>query len=283
MVAETGSRGLLAVFAHPDDESFGAGGTLALVAATGEPVSLICTTNGDEGGEAGDDGDHAMDPEIRREELRCACAALGVNPPIFLGYRDSGMETWVPKPGALALADRTEVIGRIAAEIRRLRPAVVLTFDPGGIYGHPDHVATSQAASAAFHVTASEPGGPRALYHLAFPRSWAESLVAGWTADAARPDAPAPTADDLLQRRRILELAPPDEQITTWVDVRPVLDRKLAAVACHRSQISAEELEREEQSRDEAYATETFIRVDPAPPPGARETFLAELEPAAAG
>ncbi len=87
-------RDLLAIFAHPDDETFGAGGTLALGAAAGVPTWIVCATDGDLGGE---EGARELDPELRRGELRCAMAALGVAEPIFLGYRDSGMEGW-PKP-----------------------------------------------------------------------------------------------------------------------------------------------------------------------------------------
>jgi LmbE family N-acetylglucosaminyl deacetylase len=79
------TRGLLAIFAHPDDETFSSGGVMAMAAMAGHPVWSICATNGDEGGLADERGDHAMDPEIRIRELQCACLALGVNPPIFLG------------------------------------------------------------------------------------------------------------------------------------------------------------------------------------------------------
>src|ERR1035437_6021925 len=148
-------RGLLAIFAHPEDESCRSGGTLALAAEHGARVRVLCATNGDEGGE-GADGDHAMDPEIRLSELRAACLALGIEAPVFLGYIDSGMEGWGPKPGSLALADPEEAIGRIVAEIRRFRPSLIITFDPGGIYGHPDPVAISLLASTAFRPAASE-------------------------------------------------------------------------------------------------------------------------------
>src|SRR5205807_1521247 len=110
-------------------------------------------------------------------ELRCACQALGVAEPIFLDYRDSGMENWTPKPGAFVLADRDEVVARVASEMRRLRPAVVVTFDPGGGYGHPDHTRISDVTTAAFDRLRGEPGSPRALYHQAFPRSQAEAMV----------------------------------------------------------------------------------------------------------
>ena len=131
---------------------------MALVAAAGVPTWIVCATDGDLGGV---EGARELDPELRRGELRCAMAALGVAEPIFLGYGDSGMEGWAKPPGCLALADEEEVVGRlVAVDSRSLRPATIVTFDPGGIYGHPDHVAISARASEAFRRAAREPGGP---------------------------------------------------------------------------------------------------------------------------
>jgi len=269
------ARGLLAVFAHPDDESFGAGGVLALAASQDHPVWLICATNGDEGGLADDHGDHAMDPEVRRRELRCACEALGIAPPVFLGYRDSGMEGWTPKPGAFVLADRDEIVDRLIGEIRRLRPAVIITFDPGGAYGHPDHTRVSDVTTAAFERLRGEPVGPTVLYHQAIPRTQAETMVTEWSRDDTKPDATPPTEDDLLQRRRFVELARPDEEVRTRIDVRPMLDRKRAALACHASQIRADEWNADALDRWlDSLSTEHFVRVEPPLDPAERETSL---------
>ena len=271
---QAAQRGLLAVFAHPDDETFGAGGVMALAAAQGLPVRLICATNGDEGAEPDESGDHAMDPEIRIRELRCACEALGIEPPILLGYRDSGMENWAggPKPGALVLADRDEVVERVMAEMRRFRPAVVVTFDPGGGYGHPDHRRISEVTTEAFRRLQAEPGAPVALYHQAMPRSWAERMVAEWSKADEKPDAKPPTEDDLLQRRRFLELARPDDEVSTRIDVSSVLERKMQAFACHASQIRPEDWEADEAEErfGEAMGLEVFVRVEP-PPTGEQE------------
>ena len=271
--------GLLAVFAHPDDETFGAGGVMALAAEKGHPVHLICATNGDEGGEADDQGDHSMDPEIRRTELRCACEALGIAEPIFLGYRDSGMETWTPKPGAFVLADREEIIGRLVAEMTRLRPSVVVTFDPGGAYGHPDHTRVSDVTTAAFMRLLGHPGAPRALYHQAIPRSWAVRMVAEWEQNDTKPDAKPPTEDDLVQRRRFVELARPDVDITTTVDVRPVLDMKRRAFACHASQLNPADWEMDNVERmEETLGREIFVRIEPRALPGEQETVFVGLD-----
>jgi LmbE family N-acetylglucosaminyl deacetylase len=269
-------RGLLAIFAHPDDETFGAGGAMALAAAAGVPTWIVCATDGDQGGE---EGARELEPELRRDELRCATTALGVAEPFFLGYGDSGMEGWAKPAGCLVLADEEEVVGRLVEVIRTLRPATIVTFDPGGIYGHPDHVTISARATEAFRRAAAEAGGPTTLYHHALSRT----DLAGWgemeaQLAALRGDAPTepkePTADDLLQQRRFGELARPDEEVTTHIDVRPVLDRKLAAFACHASQIREDWSIAPREMLDAWLGRETFVRVEPPPLPGERETAL---------
>ena len=169
----TEPRGLLAIFAHPDDESFGVGGVLAQAASAGIPVHLICTTDGDLGGT---EDNRDLGRDLRRGELREAMTALGVGEPIFLGYGDSGMENW-PRPAVCyANADREDVITRLVAIIRELRPNVVLTFDPGGIYGHPDHVTVSAHATEAYRRASIDPDGPTVLYHQAIARSAVERM-----------------------------------------------------------------------------------------------------------
>src|SRR5512136_1013163 len=149
---------LMAVFAHPDDETFGVGGTLARYGADPEVrVVLVCATRG----EAGEISDPQLSTaehlgEVREQELRCACQKLGVDDLFFLGYRDSGM-AGTPEnqdPRALAMADEGEAVGKIVAHIRRERPEVVVTFDERGGYGHPDHMAIHRFAKAAFAAAA---------------------------------------------------------------------------------------------------------------------------------
>jgi N-acetyl-1-D-myo-inositol-2-amino-2-deoxy-alpha-D-glucopyranoside deacetylase len=276
------ARGLLTIFAHPDDESFGAGGLMALAAAAGNPVGVLCVTNGDQGGLPGEMGvDHSMDPEIRRAELACACRALGVAEPIFLGFRDSGMEGWGAPEGSLALADPEDAIGRMVEVVRRLRPAVIVTFDPGGVYGHPDHRKTSEYASQAFRRTSREPGGPIALYHQALPKSRIVDMRAQMEEERRRSGDNTPMSeDDRRQAEEFERLARPDDEITTIVDVGEGLHRKLAALACHESQMRGRDWhdpEIREQYR-RMFGQETFVRVEPVPAAGERETLPMALE-----
>ncbi len=134
---------LLAALAHPDDESFGMGGTLALYAQRGVAVHLVCATRG----EVGEVNSQRMNGyqsvgDLREAELRCAAGKLGLSGVHFLGYRDSGM-TGSPDnyhPLALAAAPLDEVANKVTTIIRRLRPQVVVTFDPAGGYRHHERV-----------------------------------------------------------------------------------------------------------------------------------------------
>jgi LmbE family N-acetylglucosaminyl deacetylase len=141
--------------AHPDDESFGPGSTLAKYAIDGVKVYVVCST----GGEAG-----TVSPEflkgyssiaaLRTAELDCAAKALGLTGLIRLGYRDSGMAGSEDNkhPDSLAMAPLDQVVGRIVKIMREIQPDVVITHDPSLDYGHPDHIATHQAVIKAFHA-----------------------------------------------------------------------------------------------------------------------------------
>jgi len=197
-----GDRGaLLAVFAHPDDESFRCGGTLALLARRGVRVQVLCATRG----EAGVPG---MAPQqaglIRQAELECACRALGSAPPLFLDHRDGG----------LSQVDDEQAVAEIERVIQGLQPQVLLTWPPDGLSGHADHVAVSRWTGLAREHAAAQ-GGRVALYHLVLPQSVAQAL----------------------QMPHLH--AVPDEQVTLTVDVSSVWEQKLAAIACHRTQAGA--------------------------------------------
>lgn len=132
---------LLAILAHPDDESLGAGSTLAKYAAEGVETHLICATKGERGwmGDEKDNPGLTRLGNIREGELICAAQALGIQQVYFLGYTD----------GDLDQAPAQEAINKIAAIIREIRPQVAFSFGPDGVYGHPDHIAISQFSSAA--------------------------------------------------------------------------------------------------------------------------------------
>ena len=146
-------RVLLAVFAHPDDESFGPGGTLAKYAAEGVEVWLVCATDGNAGTvDASLLTGYASTGQLRAAELCCAAQALGLAGVDWLGYRDSGM-AGAPEnahPDSLFQAPLAEVAGKIAASIRRHRPQVIICDNQFGGYGHPDHIKLHQATLAAF-------------------------------------------------------------------------------------------------------------------------------------
>jgi N-acetyl-1-D-myo-inositol-2-amino-2-deoxy-alpha-D-glucopyranoside deacetylase len=182
------SRTLVFVGAHPDDESFGIGGTLAQYAAAGVKVYYICGTRG-EVGEVPPEmlKGFASIGDLRSHELKCAAAALGLTDVIYLGYRDSGMAGTPDNkhPQSLAAAPLAEVAGCIVEIFRRLKPEVVVTFDPIGGYHHPDHVAIHHAAVMAFHTAGDPqkyPGAgaafqPQKLYFHVFPHRWLKIMI----------------------------------------------------------------------------------------------------------
>jgi N-acetyl-1-D-myo-inositol-2-amino-2-deoxy-alpha-D-glucopyranoside deacetylase len=184
----TAPRTLIFVGAHPDDESFGVGGTLAKYAAAGVRVYYICGTRG-EVGEVPPEmlkGFNSI-ADLRTYELKCAAEILGMADVIYLGYRDSGMPGTADNkhPQALAAAPPDEVAGRIVAQFRRLKPQVVITFDPIGGYHHPDHVAIHHATVRAF-IAAGDPQQypeagpafrPQKLYFLVFPHRFMKVMV----------------------------------------------------------------------------------------------------------
>jgi LmbE family N-acetylglucosaminyl deacetylase len=237
-------RTLLAVFAHPDDESFGIGGTLARYAAEGVHVVLACATLG-EAGEIHDPslGTREQLAEIRERELRCACDVLGISELHLLGYRDSGMAGSPDNddPRALIQADPAEVVGKIVRVIRQVRPQVVITFEKGGGYGHPDHMAIHRHTVAAFQAAGDpsrypehlamglEPHVPQKLYFTALPRRFFRGL-AQRLKEMGLEDR---FADFDWESRGL-----PDELCTAEIDVSDYVDVKWQAFQCHRSQLS---------------------------------------------
>jgi N-acetyl-1-D-myo-inositol-2-amino-2-deoxy-alpha-D-glucopyranoside deacetylase len=151
--------------AHPDDETFGIGSTLAYYAASGVKVYCVCSTRGESG---------TVDPQymkgyvtigdMRWDELKCAAKVLGLTDIFYLGYRDSGMSGSPDNrlPDALAMASIEEVTSRMVKIIRKIQPDVVITHDSGGGYGHPDHIVTHNATVKAFYAAGDPKQYPEA-------------------------------------------------------------------------------------------------------------------------
>lgn len=174
--------------AHPDDESFGIGSTLAQYAAEGAKVYYVCSTGGEMGTVAPEflEG-HSSIRELREEELRCASEVLGLAGYFYLGYRDSGMQGAKENkhPDAMAAAPLEEITGRMVKILREIKPDVVVTHDSGGSYGHPDHIATNRGTTAAFQAAgdperfpeAGEAFSPGKLYYAVRSRKLMKTMV----------------------------------------------------------------------------------------------------------
>lgn len=183
---------LMAVHAHPDDESSKGAATLAHYAERGVEVTVVTCTGGERGDVLAPDLDTPVNrarlPALRRTEMAAAAAVLGVRQR-FLGFTDSGLPPeGHPLPeGCFAEVPLAEAVERLVGVIRELRPHVVITYDETGGYPHPDHVKTHAVAVEAFEA-AGDPGchplgppwQPLKLYYLvAFSRAWFETLHAG--------------------------------------------------------------------------------------------------------
>ena len=237
---------LLAVHAHPDDETITMGGLLAQCSDRGIATCLICCTDGkvatifDPEYAANEAEIRPRLKQIREGELRQACAILGISELHFLEYGDSGMAGTESNdaPGAFWRVDMDEAVRRVVAHIRRFRPHVVVTYDGNGGYGHPDHIqahrVTLLAMEAAYHALYPELGPSwrvSKLYYTAFPRSEAKRVAAMATAAGMKP--PFGDADP-----DSLEFITPDDWVTTAVECRDQLSRKRDALRAHRSQLT---------------------------------------------
>jgi mycothiol S-conjugate amidase len=238
-------RTLLAVHAHPDDESSKGAGTLARYADEHvRTVVVTCT-----GGEAGEILNPAMDrpgvlermPELRRQELAKALEILRVDAHYWLGYRDSGMPDteYNAHPEAFANASLDEATGRLVRIIREERPQVVLTYDERGGYPHPDHIRTHEVSVAAFEA-AGDPdrypgtGAPfqplKLYYHAAFSRRQLEAIHTGAVARGVE----SPFGEWLEGWNSDEH---PEPNVTTQVDVRRFMAQRRDALIAHATQI----------------------------------------------
>jgi N-acetyl-1-D-myo-inositol-2-amino-2-deoxy-alpha-D-glucopyranoside deacetylase len=303
-----GIGGLLLVHAHPDDEAVATAGLIARAVAEGYRVDLVTCTGGEEGEIHDPTLDHAeAQPrlaEIREAELRCSLAALrgglsGVLELHLLGYRDSGMMGTPSndRPDAFWHADLDEAVGRVVDIIRRVRPAVMVTYDPNGNYGHPDHInahrvavgAWDAAADASRYPAAGPPHAVAKLYEIAFNRDrWfslmgqmkARGIDLPWDFDAAADDEPAavgPAADEpAADEPAAFGVAEAD--ISTTVDVAAYAAQKRACMDCHKTQRQdlGWLLDLPDDLAAQAISPEFFILTrwrDRSVPPGLRETW----------
>src|SRR5439155_1471647 len=240
---------LMAVHAHPDDESSGTGGLLRLAAERGHTTVLVTCTNGDLGDVKDprlrlqpreNPADRQRLAEVRQTELQQAAAILGVTHLYALGYHDSGMQGWETSadPYAFAQASVEDVVSRLVHIIRQHRPDVVVTYDEQGGYGHPDHIMTHRVTMAALVAAAEtarfpEAGAPwqvQKVYYTAWARS--DALLA------------LKLMHVLGRQTRFRDrgfdphsIGCPDELISTRIDVLPVLRAKWQASFAHRSQM----------------------------------------------
>lgn len=253
---------LMAVLAHPDDESLGVGGTLAKYASEGVEVFLLTATRGDGGryrgfppGDPQHPGAEAL-ASIREKELRAAASVLGVQDVALLDYRDQHLDRANPQ----------EAVSGIVQHLNRIRPDVVLTFGPDGAYGHPDHIAISQFTTAAIVAT-----GERAiskLYYLAWPEST-------WAAYQRAFRKLVSTVDGVERQATPW----PDWALTTVIDTRRFWSTVWRAISCHESQVTAyERLQHLSAEHHEAlWGAQSFYRAFSKVNGGrARETDLFE-------
>lgn len=269
------SHTILIVYAHPDDESFANAGTILRYSSAGVAVHYACATRGECGSVdpallAG----HADIGALREQELLCAAQVLGLSGVHFLGYRDSGM-AGAPEnqhPAALAQAPLERVAGQVVALMRVLRPQVVITFNPYGGYGHPDHIAIHHATHAAFaaasdptrypeHIAAGlTPWTPNKLYYSTFGGRMIKISVAMMRLLGRDPRRYGQNGDIDLARV-IAEITP----LTTTIGSGAYLERKERAWACHRSQLGGMTMVRRMPAilRRLWMSTEHFTRIEP--------------------
>ena len=267
--------GLLAFHAHPDDEVIATGGTLARYAEAGEQVVVVTATDGAEGEIHNYEDSESLIPklaEMRAEEVAAALSILGVKHHEFLGYRDSGMMGTAANqnPRAFWQADLIEATARLVALIRQYQPEVMTIYDPFGGYAHPDHIQVHRVGVAAFFgsrdlgwyplAKGEEYWTPRKLYWNAWGRNRMKAITALRADDDAGEDDAADDDDSYFSRP---DRGFPDEEISAIIDVTDYLDRKVAALRAHRTQIPNDWflLTVPDEVRREFFGTESFVRL----------------------
>ncbi|HWA67944.1 MAG TPA: PIG-L family deacetylase [Mycobacteriales bacterium] len=228
---------LMAVHAHPDDEATGTGGVLAKAAAEGIRTVLVTCTDGRCGDGPGGvkPGEPGHDPDavaaLRIPELEKSCEILGISDLELLGYHDSGMMGWEQfnnAPESFWSTPVADGAAKLGALIEKYQPDVIVTYDENGFYGHPDHIQAHRITMAAHAAT----GSSAKVYWGTIPKSRMEEFGnAMRDAGLADWDEEPPAAED-----GALDIGLPDDQITTWVDIRDYSEQKFNSLAAHASQ-----------------------------------------------
>jgi LmbE family N-acetylglucosaminyl deacetylase len=240
--------GVLAVFAHPDDESLLAGGALAACAAAGHRVAIVSMTRGERG-----PGRRSGLGDVRKVELETAARALGAAAAECLDYPD----------GELANLDEEEAAAELGRLLGRERPETLITFSEEGLYWHPDHLAVSRLLGTALELVEPE---PRWIYGATWPDGHAARLVALMRARGLATDLWGLEPD---------AFGAPEGSITISVDVTPFLPAKLTALRAYASQMGPGHLlsALPDDLADEFLGHEYFVRLRPEQ---AREDWLAK-------
>lgn len=197
--------GLAAVLAHPDDESFGCAGAMALAHDEGHTTRLLVVTRG-EAGTSDQDADPGAVGDVRESELICAARAIGLDEVSVLdGYTDGGV------------ADESfeRLVDEIFAWLADRRPQAVITFGPHGVTGHPDHIVVGNATRWAVERLADDGIAPNAVYAI------------------------SPVFDPGGNR---FDLSPEEQAATHRIEITTVAGRKLEALRCHASQADTAEV-----------------------------------------
>jgi LmbE family N-acetylglucosaminyl deacetylase len=207
-------RRILLLLAHPDDETFGPGGTIAKYSSEGVEVYLATATKG-QAGMVGEppvtDREHLG--EVRAGELLCAAEVLGIRKVVFFGFMD----------GQLLRTPRSRLVEKAVEQIRWIRPHVLIGFGPEGVSRHPDHIVMSEVALEAFDAAADPSRFPRQLVDGIAP--WAAHKLYQFE-----------IAQDILDAWNVPLAGVPREKLTTFVDTSSCVEKKVEAFSCHRTQ-----------------------------------------------
>ena len=280
---------LLGIFAHPDDESFGPGGTLARYAAEGARVHVIIATDGIAGSveEGTRIQDHETLAQVRSTELANAAVALGLTTIWSLPYRDSGMRG-APEndhPEALIQQPTHLLVDELVGYMVRLQPHVLITHDPYGGYGHPDHIRVCEATTAAFYQMAvgSAPANgngiarPMKLYYTAFDKKILKIAVRVMPFFGQDP-----TTFGRNKDINFVEISRWESPIHARIDVQAYEQQKLAASRAHASQYGGgPSFVRVLPPflRDRMFSHDTYTRAYPAPASTIETDLFAGVKP----